>query len=204
MSKYIRIRNRPLSQQIAHDIDKEVLKDLRKYIPPTVQTTMELSIHNCVFGNVLIGSYQNKLQAVELGADVDECYRNFINKWGKANPLVTTRTNTKIVQTVLHAIDTGDVDPSLEIDLYGTGTYFQRRVWEVLRSIQPGSTMTYQDIATEIKRENSARAIGNACGANPIAIIVPCHRAIRTGGKSGGYAWGEELKKKLLDRESTC
>ena len=201
MGKYIRISARPLNEQIAHEIDKEVFRDLKKLLPPKEQIQMELSLHNCVFGPVLIGSQENKLVAVELGSDVDECYRNFINKWGNSNPTVTPRVNMKIVHQVITSIDTGIIDPSIELDLYGTGTYFQRKVWETLRTIQPGATMSYQEIAKAMQRPDSARAIGTACGANPIAIIIPCHRAIRSDGKPGGFRWGEDVKRKLLDRE---
>lgn len=168
---------------------------------------MELSLHDCAFGPVLIGTTQtygtniSKLVSVELGKDADECYRNFINKWGKSNPNVTARVNTVIVKQTIDSINTGVIDPSLEIDLYGTGTYFQRKVWEAIRTIQIGSTVSYADIAKQIQRPDSARAIGTACGANPIAIIVPCHRVVKNDGKSGGYRWGEPLKEQLLARE---
>lgn len=199
-SKYVRIRNRPLNEQIAHEMDLEVFRELRKALPPE-NKTMELSLHQCVFGPVLIGSTQNKLQAVELGADVEECYRNFYNKWNKSGIVIEARVNQTIVHQVLNVINTGNPDPSLHIDLYPTGTYFQRKVWQQLQAISPGSAMSYKEIADAIGRANSARAIGNACNANPIAVIVPCHRAIRSDGKSGGYKWGDDLKQKLLDRE---
>ncbi len=201
MGKYVPIAKRSIHEQICHQEDLACFKAIRAALPPKEQVQMELSLHNCVFGPVLIGSHENKLVAVELGSDVDECYRNFINKWGNSNPTVTPRVNMKIVHQVLTSIDTGIIDPSIELDLYGTGTYFQRKVWETLRTIQPGSTMSYQEIAKAMQRPDSARAIGTACGANPIAIIIPCHRAIRADGKTGGFKWGEDIKRKLLDRE---
>jgi AraC family transcriptional regulator, regulatory protein of adaptative response / methylated-DNA-[protein]-cysteine methyltransferase len=201
VSKYIRIASLPISEQIARDIDKMVFKDLKQFLPPIEYIQMELSLHNCVFGPVLIGSYKDRLLAVELGSDADECYRNFINKWGKANPQVVVRVNTKISDQVLDSIDSGNADPNLQVDLYGSGTYFQRSVWKAIQEIQPGYTMSYQDIADKIGRKGSARSIGTACGANPIAIIVPCHRVIKSNGNEGQYAWGTDIKHKLLDRE---
>lgn len=207
MSKYIRIGARPLSEQIAHQIDLEVLKDIRNAIPKE-ESVMELSLHQCVFGPVLIGSDdRGRLVSVEFGADIEECYRNFINTWGrKGNDYNTSisaepRKNMKIVDKVLDSINTGNIDSSIELNLYATGTYFQRQVWEGIRNIPPGETMSYQQLAEAIKRPNSARAIGNACGLNPIGIFVPCHRVIRADGKSGGFRWGEALKQRLLDRE---
>jgi len=81
------------------------------------------------------------------------------------------------------------------------GTVFQRRVWETLRRIPRGETRTYQDIARAIGAPRAVRAVGSACGANPIALAVPCHRAVRTDGGLGGYAWGIQRKRKLLALE---
>jgi O-6-methylguanine DNA methyltransferase len=81
------------------------------------------------------------------------------------------------------------------------GTVFQRRVWEELRRIPRGETRTYQDIARAVGAPAAVRAVGSACGANPVALVVPCHRAVRTDGGMGGYAWGLARKKKLLALE---
>ena len=81
------------------------------------------------------------------------------------------------------------------------GTVFQRRVWEALRRIPRGQTRTYSDIAREIGAPAAVRAVGSACGANPVALVVPCHRAVRTDGGLGGYAWGLGVKKRLLEIE---
>ena len=81
------------------------------------------------------------------------------------------------------------------------GTVFQCRVWEALRSIPRGQTRTYREIAKAIGAPAAVRAVGSACGANPVALLVPCHRAIRSDGGLGGYAWGLGTKKRLLEIE---
>jgi AraC family transcriptional regulator, regulatory protein of adaptative response / methylated-DNA-[protein]-cysteine methyltransferase len=81
------------------------------------------------------------------------------------------------------------------------GTVFQRRVWDELRRIPRGETRTYQEIARAIGAPAAVRAVGSACGANPVALVVPCHRAVRSDGGLGGYAWGLGRKKKLLSIE---
>jgi AraC family transcriptional regulator of adaptative response/methylated-DNA-[protein]-cysteine methyltransferase len=84
------------------------------------------------------------------------------------------------------------------------GTVFQRRVWETLRRIPRGETRTYQDIARAIGAPRAVRAVGSACGANPVSLAVPCHRAVRTDGGLGGYAWGLQRKRKLLAIEKNA
>ena len=81
------------------------------------------------------------------------------------------------------------------------GTVFQRRVWEALRRIPRGETLTYGEIARAIGAPAAVRAVGSACGANPVALVVPCHRAVRADGGLGGYAWGLPVKKRLLEIE---
>jgi AraC family transcriptional regulator, regulatory protein of adaptative response / methylated-DNA-[protein]-cysteine methyltransferase len=81
------------------------------------------------------------------------------------------------------------------------GTVFQRRVWQALRRIPRGETRTYSDIAKAVGAPAAVRAVGSACGANPVALFVPCHRAVRTDGGLGGYAWGLPTKKRLLELE---
>ncbi len=90
----------------------------------------------------------------------------------------------------------------LELPLDIRGTAFQHRVWEALRKIPAGETVTYAEIAERIGQPTSVRAVAGAVAANPIAVAVPCHRVIRTGGALSGYRWGVERKRALLDRES--
>ena len=78
---------------------------------------------------------------------------------------------------------------------------FQQRVWQALRTIPAGETATYTDIAKRIGAPQSVRAVAGACAANPIAVAVPCHRVVRSDGSLGGYAYGLERKRKLLEAE---
>ncbi len=87
----------------------------------------------------------------------------------------------------------------IKLDL--NGTPFQLKVWRALQNIPYGKTATYQGIANKIKQPKAVRAVANAIGANPIAIIIPCHRVIRSNGTIGGYKWGASLKNQLLQLE---
>lgn len=91
---------------------------------------------------------------------------------------------------------------SAAIPLDVKGTAFQQAVWRALRDIPNGETRSYAQIAAAIGRPGAVRAAGTANGANPVAVLIPCHRVIRADGSLGGYAWGEEIKRELLRREA--
>jgi AraC family transcriptional regulator of adaptative response/methylated-DNA-[protein]-cysteine methyltransferase len=90
----------------------------------------------------------------------------------------------------------------LKLPLDIRGTPFQRSVWEQLRAIPRGKTRSYGEIARRIGRPRAARAVGTANGANPVSIVIPCHRALRASGQLGGYRWGLERKRRLLELEA--
>lgn len=91
--------------------------------------------------------------------------------------------------------------PHLDLPLDVRATAFQWRVWECLRDIPKGQTRYYKDIAAVLGKPGAARAVGRACATNPVAVVIPCHRAVSTGGKLTGYRWGLGRKKKLLAGE---
>ena len=94
-------------------------------------------------------------------------------------------------------------DPSVPLDftLDARGTPFQIRVWKALRAIPTGMTVSYTELARQVGAPEAVRAVASACGANPVALAVPCHRAVSKDGSLGGYRWGVERKRALLDRE---
>ena len=88
---------------------------------------------------------------------------------------------------------------NLPLDVRGTA--FQQRVWQALQKIPPGATATYTQIAQRIGQPNAVRAVASACAANPLAVAIPCHRAVRVDGGLAGYRWGVARKRALLKRE---
>lgn len=105
------------------------------------------------------------------------------------------------VETQLHEYFTGE-RTSFELELDPSGTPFQQRIWQALREIPYGETSSYGELAARIGRPSAARAVGAANGANPIAVIIPCHRLIGANGALTGYAGGVERKRALLDLEA--
>ena len=90
----------------------------------------------------------------------------------------------------------------LDVPLDIRGTPFQREVWRALRAIPAGSTTTYSELAARLGRPQSARAVGAACSANPLALVIPCHRVVARDGGLTGYRWGVARKQALLEREA--
>jgi len=92
--------------------------------------------------------------------------------------------------------------PKLDLPLDLQATAFQRRVWQELRTIPYGKTRSYSEIARAIGRPRATRAVARACATNPVSVVIPCHRVVRQDGHLGGYRWGLERKRALIDRES--
>jgi AraC family transcriptional regulator of adaptative response/methylated-DNA-[protein]-cysteine methyltransferase len=93
-------------------------------------------------------------------------------------------------------------EPHIDLPLDIRATAFQRRVWEELRRIPAGETRSYSEVASALGRPQARRAVAQACAANPVAIVVPCHRVVRSDGAAGGYRWGADRKRQLLEREA--
>jgi AraC family transcriptional regulator of adaptative response/methylated-DNA-[protein]-cysteine methyltransferase len=106
---------------------------------------------------------------------------------------------TALAQDVIRLIDAPLSATSLSLDPRGTA--FQQRVWKALRTIPAGETTTYTELAKRIGAPKAVRAVAGACAANPLAIVVPCHRVVRNDGGLSGYRWGVERKRELLRRE---
>jgi O-6-methylguanine DNA methyltransferase len=103
-------------------------------------------------------------------------------------------------QALAHYFNNGAPIPDLPLDL-ARGTEFQRKVWRGLCQIPFGQTRSYIDVSRSIGHSGASRAVGAACGRNPVAILVPCHRVLTAGGKLGGYSGGLEIKRSLLALE---
>lgn len=105
----------------------------------------------------------------------------------------------QLVEGALAAVECPAVAPELPIDVVGTA--FQEAVWKELRKIPPGETRSYAQIAAAVGKPDAVRATGSANGANHVSVLIPCHRVVRSDGSLGGYAWGLERKRRLLDSE---
>ncbi len=107
----------------------------------------------------------------------------------------------KLLNDVVAQVETPGRPHNIPLDVQGTA--FQEAVWQELRKIPEGETRSYADIAAAIGKPKAVRAVGSANGANNVAVLIPCHRVVRSDGSMGGYAYGLEIKEKLLDKESS-
>ena len=107
----------------------------------------------------------------------------------------------RTVEGLSNALEGRDPKNLPPIDL-SAGTEFQRRVWETMRTIACGRTLTYGEIAKRIGKPKAVRAVGGACGANPVPVFVPCHRVLAANQRLGGFSGGLDWKRRLLERES--
>jgi len=151
-------------------------------------------------GLVLVARGAAGVAAVLLGDDRDTLRRELQRRF----PLGTLAAADAALDALAARIAALADDPArdLGVPLDMRGTPFQREVWRALRAIPAGTTITYGELAARLGRPRSARAVGAACGANPLAILVPCHRAVARDGALTGYRWGVERKQALLEREA--
>lgn len=157
------------------------------------------SIGNCVLGMVLVARSENGLCAILLGDDADELECDLRQRFPRddvQNAYVGLEPLLSEVTPFLAAPHT-----TLRLPLDLRGSELEQRVWSVLRDIPRGTTETYSEVARRLGGAATAKEVGEACAANPLAVAVPCHRVLRKDGSLGGYRWGLRRKRALLERE---
>ncbi len=152
-------------------------------------------------GWVLVAMTEKGICSVTLGDSPEKLIEDLYQSFPKAKFKEPDQNFEAVLAKVLTLI-TAPYSRSFELPLDIRGTAFQRRVWDALQQIAPGSTASYAEIAASIGQPSAARAVAHACAANPVALVIPCHRVIRRNGKLSGYRWGVERKRNLLERES--
>jgi AraC family transcriptional regulator, regulatory protein of adaptative response / methylated-DNA-[protein]-cysteine methyltransferase len=150
-------------------------------------------------GLVLVGHTDRGVCAVALGASDAELERGLRADFPKATIERATSATHAWVQAVLDRIRDPRAGHPVPLDVNGTA--FQWRVWKALQEIPAGANRSYREVARSIGRPSAARAVARACASNRLAVVIPCHRVVREDGGLGGYRWGLERKRSLLDQE---
>ncbi|MFA6458931.1 MAG: methylated-DNA--[protein]-cysteine S-methyltransferase [Candidatus Paceibacterota bacterium] len=162
-------------------------------------TDISYSFVHTKFGTILIASSE---KGVIHAAYADE-KKLGLQLLQKKYPVAKLKEKSSGFQiAVLRTIEgTSATKDKVVLDL--SGTLFQTKVWKALLNIKPGKTTTYAEISKKIGLPGANRAVGSAVGANPVAYLIPCHRVVRSDGALGGYHWGLDRKKKMLEWEKT-
>jgi len=160
---------------------------------------IRFAVGKCSLGSILVAKTARGICAIFLGDDPDGLIRDLRSRFPRANLIGGDAGFERIVSRVVALVEKPALGLDLPLDIRGTA--FQRRVWQELRRIPVGARTTYTDIARRIDAPKSVRAVAQACGANALAIAIPCHRVVRSDGALSGYRWGIDRKRALLERE---
>jgi AraC family transcriptional regulator, regulatory protein of adaptative response / methylated-DNA-[protein]-cysteine methyltransferase len=161
--------------------------------------TIRFAVGECSLGSVLVASTDKGVCAILLGDDPDALVKDLQDRFQRADLKGGDVDFENTVARVVGLIDAPGQPFELPLDI--SGTAFQQRVWQTLRAIPPGQTASYSNIAAAIGAPAAVRAVAQACGANALAVAIPCHRVVRSDGSLSGYRWGVERKRILLARE---
>lgn len=165
-------------------------------------TSIRFAVGECSLGTILVGATDKGVCAILLGDDPDALTRDLQDRFPKTRLIGADdeldRSMAKVVNFIEAPLQ------GLDLPLDARGTAFQQRVWRALREIPQGSTASYTEIANRIGAPRAVRAIGRACGANALAVAIPCHRVVASDGTLSGYRWGVERKRALLEREAAA
>lgn len=161
---------------------------------------IHFDIGSSTLGHVLVAINEKGICAILPGDSPRAVTRELRERYPAARIERHPGRLTAVLPRVISFIDGRRATLGLPLD--AAGTQFQQRVWNALRGIPAGKTASYADIARRIDAPKSSRAVAQACGANPLALAIPCHRVVRSDGALSGYRWGAARKRALLEREA--
>ena len=160
------------------------------------------AIAQCALGALLVAHSGSGLCAISLGDDPDVMLRELQARFPRAQLVGGDAGFERLVAQVVGFVEAPGLGLDLPLDIRGTA--FQQRVWEALRQVPAGATVSYAQIAARIGSPKSVRAVAQACAANTLAVAIPCHRVVRSDGGLSGYRWGIARKQQLLARERSA
>ena len=165
-------------------------------------TEIRFAIGECSLGAILVAQSGRGICAIALGDDPDALARELQDRFPQARLIGGDAAFEALVAKVVGFVEAPGVGLELPLDVRGTA--FQQRVWQALRQVPLGRTVSYAELAERIGAPRAIRAVAQACAANPLAVAIPCHRVVRRDGTLSGYRWGVERKRTLLEREASA
>ena len=162
---------------------------------------IRFALGRCSLGAILVATSERGVCAILLGEDQGRVVEELEQRFPGAELIAGDGEAERLLTQVTRFVE----DPAAGLDLPPLdvrGTVFQQRVWRAIREIPAGSTASYAEIASRIGAPDAVRAVAQACGANKLALAIPCHRVVASDGSLAGYRWGVERKRALLEREA--
>lgn len=172
----------------------------RRYRAGGRDADIRFAVGECSLGSILVARSARGVCAIALGDDPDRLARELQDRFPQARLIGGDAEFEQWVARVVGLIEAPALGADLPLDIRGTA--FQQRVWQALRRIPPGHTVSYAELAQRIGAPKSVRAVAQACAANTLAVAIPCHRVVRSDGALSGYRWGVARKRELLQREA--
>ena len=164
-------------------------------------TEIRFALGECSLGAILVARSPRGICAIALGDDPEALLRNLQDRFPRAALIGADADFEREVAAVIGHVEAPQTGLCLPLDVRGTA--FQQRVWQALREIPPGTTLSYTEMAQRVGQPSAVRAVASAIAANTLAVAIPCHRVVRQDGSLSGYRWGVARKQALLDMEST-
>ena len=182
-----------------------ISENISRITPAATQAnaTVDILAHatgECALGRVLVARGADGVCATLIGTDHDELEADLAARFPQATLVANEAVVHDDLAKVIRFVNKPAEGFHLTLDMRGTP--LQRRVWEKLRAIPVGRTVTYTELARWISPLTSARVVAGACAANPVALAIPCHRVVRSDGDLAGYRWGIERKRELIRKEA--
>jgi AraC family transcriptional regulator of adaptative response/methylated-DNA-[protein]-cysteine methyltransferase len=171
----------------------------KEYKSGGVAITIYYGVIECILGWIIVAATDRGICSIEFGDDPAVLPQQLQDRFPKGTIIKAGPGFTNLIEKVVNFIKTPSDNFKLPLDIQGTA--FQQQVWNILRQIKPGQTMSYAEVAEKIGNPNAVRAVATACASNKLAVVIPCHRVISKDGRLSGYRWGVERKKMLLDNE---
>lgn len=166
---------------------------------PDAGSTVRFAFGRCSLGVLLVAQSARGICAILPGDDAQTLARELRQSYPRAVPAGDDPDFERAVMRVVAFVDAPTGELGLPLDVRGTA--FQQHVWRALHAIPAGATASYAEIARRVGRPQATRAVAQACGANRLAVVIPCHRVVRSDGALSGYRWGVARKRALLERE---
>lgn len=187
------------SSRLYENVSEKLGMTPKTYAKKGKNMKINYTIADCDLGKLLVARTEKGVCAVTFGDDKKILAEDLFDEYKNAEISENNANLKNYVEAILANLEGTNKTLDLPLDLQAT--VFQMRVWDALRKIPYGETVSYSDIAEKLGNKNAVRAVATACASNRVALVIPCHRVVGKGGDLSGYRWGIERKAKLLEQE---